>query len=529
MSLTTERDATSPRVASLTSAVPIAIYVLVFLAVVLAIEPWPVGVFQDDGVYAVLAKSLATGHGYRYLNIPGEPLATHYPPGYPLLLALLWKVGPAFPQNVTLFKFANAFLLATAALGFLHLARTRLKLGIWPAALGVLAFTACAPVILLTVMVLSEPLFLALMVPVLIMAERASESGRVRDAVIVALLASVLAMVRTIGLMIVPATLLVMCWRRSWRQALTLGVVTALLMLPWQLWVRAHAGDVSPIYIGKYGSYTAWFTDAVQRHGVGFVRDVAWTNLKNLVAQGWATTATDTLPAPVRNATSVALSFFFGLGLAALGRRAPAIALFVILYLCIVVVWPFAPARFTWGIWPLLGLVFVLAAVTASTWSARAGKLTAYAVLSLLAVGYGGYNWLGASRGWWTQQQMGIANRARPLAEWVQVHTDTNAVLASDDDVLIYLYTGRRTVPNVVFTPEEHMVRQTPAFATASLRRIMATYHPDYVLASSDYGTYAASGLLQASPPELRLVNVLKLGVVLAPVPVPNQTQGGGR
>ena len=79
------------------------------LAIALVAVPnWPVGVFQDDGIYVILGKALATGEGYRYLNLPGAPYATHYPPGYPLFLALLWKVSPQFPQNVGLFTFANA-------------------------------------------------------------------------------------------------------------------------------------------------------------------------------------------------------------------------------------------------------------------------------------------------------------------------------------------------------------------------------------------------------------------------------------
>ena len=71
------------------------------LAVALVAVPnWPAGVFQDDGIYVILGKSLASGQGYRYLNLPGAPYATHYPPGYPLFLALLWKISPQFPQKL---------------------------------------------------------------------------------------------------------------------------------------------------------------------------------------------------------------------------------------------------------------------------------------------------------------------------------------------------------------------------------------------------------------------------------------------
>ena len=57
--------------------VPLLLAALAAVAVVLSIEPFPVGVFQDDGIYTVLAKSLAEGHGDRDLQMPGAPNATH--------------------------------------------------------------------------------------------------------------------------------------------------------------------------------------------------------------------------------------------------------------------------------------------------------------------------------------------------------------------------------------------------------------------------------------------------------------------
>ena len=103
--------------------VPLAIGALVVLVgSATLLSAWPVGVFEDDGIYVVLAKSLATGQGYRYLNLPGAPVAAHYPPGFPLMLAALWTLWPAFPENVALFKLANVILLAVAAVAGYHFA-----------------------------------------------------------------------------------------------------------------------------------------------------------------------------------------------------------------------------------------------------------------------------------------------------------------------------------------------------------------------------------------------------------------------
>src|SRR5687767_14021589 len=116
------------------------------LAIALAAIPnWPAGVFQDDGIYVVLGKALASGEGYRYLNLPGEPYATHYPPGYPLFLALLWKVAPEFPQNVSVFTFANAGFLALAAFAAFRFTRDRLGLSTLGAGMVAIAGSVSVP------------------------------------------------------------------------------------------------------------------------------------------------------------------------------------------------------------------------------------------------------------------------------------------------------------------------------------------------------------------------------------------------
>jgi len=60
---------------------PRLIGALTLVAGVHAIEPLPVGVFYADAQYMILAKSLVTGQGYRFLNLPGAPFGTHFPPG----------------------------------------------------------------------------------------------------------------------------------------------------------------------------------------------------------------------------------------------------------------------------------------------------------------------------------------------------------------------------------------------------------------------------------------------------------------
>ncbi len=46
----------------------------------------------DGAGYAVLAQAWQSGQGYRAIDHPDRPRHAHFPPGYPLVLALAWQV-----------------------------------------------------------------------------------------------------------------------------------------------------------------------------------------------------------------------------------------------------------------------------------------------------------------------------------------------------------------------------------------------------------------------------------------------------
>src|SRR5882757_4013578 len=71
------------------------------------------GYFHDDGIYLVNALSLSSGHGFRTISLPDELFQTKYPFLYPAILAVLWKLFPAFPANVFVFKLLS--MCATGA------------------------------------------------------------------------------------------------------------------------------------------------------------------------------------------------------------------------------------------------------------------------------------------------------------------------------------------------------------------------------------------------------------------------------
>ncbi|HZI40226.1 MAG TPA: hypothetical protein VFD67_00940, partial [Gemmatimonadaceae bacterium] len=184
------------------------------------VAPYPVGIFHDDGVFLVLAKSLANGHGYRYLHLPGAPIATHYPPAYPFLLAFLWTLAPRFPGNLTIILLANAALLGLVAWGSARYLIERLR---WPSfgATGfALVATLSLPLIQLTTVVMSEVFFLALLFPLLTQVERSIDSPRsaIHDVGLGAA-AGALALVRAHGVVLIVAIVFVLATRRDFRRA----------------------------------------------------------------------------------------------------------------------------------------------------------------------------------------------------------------------------------------------------------------------------------------------------------------------
>ncbi|PYQ46549.1 MAG: hypothetical protein DMF78_26130 [Acidobacteria bacterium] len=77
--------------------------------------------WDDSLVYLVGAKSLAEGHGYRLLNLPEAPPLRMYPPAFPAMLSVLWRLSPDYPSNLPLLKSvglvaAAAFALIAASL-----------------------------------------------------------------------------------------------------------------------------------------------------------------------------------------------------------------------------------------------------------------------------------------------------------------------------------------------------------------------------------------------------------------------------
>ena len=488
--------------------VPFAVAALVCLVAVMTITPWPVGAFEDDGIYTVLARSLAMGDGYRLTNLPGSPIGTHYPPGYPFLLSLIWRLNPDFPGNVVLFKFANAVLLSLAAVGTWYFARRRLGMSSLNAGIVGILSTISIVVLFVAGMVLSEPMFLALLMPSLLLAENSAESGDWKSAALAGAVIGVLALVRTLGAIAIPAAAIVLLYRRHVRAAIALCTVSALFVVPWQMWIGIHELAVPPVLMGKYGSYGEWMRTGYAGGGWSFLLEVIQANVRGLVGMvGY-------MAMPVRLEWPRWIAFISVTGAVAYGAlkllpRQPVTAIFFSAYTATVLLWPFDANRFLWAVWPLVIITTWYAASLVLRWKRPGPAPRAFrAVLLLLLVapmvGFFTYN-VRAYRGqWWASIQAQMGERARPIVEWVARNTAPSDVVATEHDLIVHLYTGRRATPVSTFLPAHRIRPVTRVEDLEALRNILELYSPRYVIVGYEQSVASAEALAAESPPVLK-------------------------
>ena len=467
-----------------------------------------VGVFYDDGIYLALARSLAEGHGYRLLYLPGAPGAVHYPLLYPVFLSALWRLDPSFPANVALFKAANAALLGiSAALLVLYL-DGRMVQRTWRLAVLVAAATTVLPLVTVATALFAEPLFLVLLVAACWAGDAAREvevRGRAwRLAAAAGVLAGAAALTRSLGVTAVAAVPLSLFLARRPRSALIAAAAAALCLAPWLLWEAGHRTGVDPALVAGYGTYA------------------------DLVAQaGWATLSPANIGDLLRPVGAVALAPFHGwlrvfLGVPALAlvvagfgsmlRRAPALGWTLLAYCVIVVIWPYGSDRFVWAVWPFLAVAFFAGAeqVMARAAARAVGSLGRWCVaVTVLAVvvGYGYYQVRGYLRGDASRLQQGISATMTELLPWVREATPPDAVVAAEDEAMLWLYAGRRAVPSYVW---RYRGRGDESLGPDSLRAWFDRARVTHVLLSGP-GSEAAptlNQLLGRFPGYLRVVRV---------------------
>ena len=422
-----------------------------------------VGVFYDDGLYAGLARALGTGNGYVHLHLPGAPAAVHYPPLYPVLLAPLFGALPLGAAALAA-KILNLLLAAaSASLVAWHAARTQILgegLPRWLAPAIVGAAAIAIPVLATQAVLFSEPLFAALFAAAIVVADRDPPKPLLAGTfVALALLTRSIAIAAGAG--IVVYLLLV----RRLPRRVAVGVAGPVLAaaLGWGLWVLTHGrgGDIDPALALNYGS----LGNVVAQTGLGAfgasVLDLP--RPLGVLTLGW-------LGVPILYRVFGLAALGVGLyGLALLARRSAA-GWTLIGYLAILAVWPYPADRFLWAVLPWLALAWTAGAVELGRRQPRL-RVAVLALAACVVLGYGLYEVRGFAGRWWGTTARGISANFRELLPAVAALEDS-AVVATDDEALVWLYTGRHAVPFYIWSRRgREVVEPTAAEHRAYLER----------------------------------------------------------
>jgi hypothetical protein len=204
--------------------------------------------------------------------------------------------------------------------------------------------------------------------------------------------------------------------------------------------------------------------------------------------------------------TGVALAALVATAAWRLAARATVTLLFLAGYLAIVLVWPFQPSRFIWGIWPLVLFVVAGGAFAALTWADgfhRVARLVVATAFVWVAVGYTLYEVRAVRGQWWASISRAANRRIEPAVAWTRANTSPTDVIAADDEGAVYLYTGRRAVPVASFTTDHYLADRSPVVeAIEGLEPLLTAFPLSAVLVGSKK-TFDAAQYLASRPSPL--------------------------
>ena len=458
------------------------------------------GEYHDDAIYVSTAKALAEGEGYRLAHLPGAPPQTKYPPLYPALLAVVWKLGPDFPANLPLLK-GLSLLCGASALALAYLFLVRFRYASRATALAATLLTGTGSLFLVfAVVTMAELLFASLTIVALWRVELAlgrppsqpspaAGGGQGGGAFLDGVLLALPYLCRSVGIVFVPAALFLL-WRAR-RPLRWTAAGAAVAMLPWIAWTMTSwmGWGKDPVQ-GYYTDYFGWW---VSLGLPSLARVVLWNGLWTIIgvsslSMEGVSLLLQWLSSAVWTALFVALGLLVLRELGLLLYRGRALAAFVTAYLLLLVVWPWPPQRFLVPLLPLLAALLLRALgrlLDRLPFSAQSRVAPVAWALLLLAnlVAVMGYDPGRAEGRSVAGNQASWAAYDRTF-DWLRRHSDPQDVLLAANDPMVYLYTGRRTLYPIVCPPQT-LFYGLPAPAgpdpEASLRAL-ERHRPAYVV-----------------------------------------------
>ncbi len=450
------------------------------------------GFYHDDAIFWIGAKSLAEGHGYKILSIPGQPFQTKYPPVFSALLALAWKWNPSFPANLPVATLLTWLVLPA----YLLLVRAFLKhYGFSSTEQAVLCLIAglnpfCA---LLSFSLMPELLFTSLLLLSLVLAERCTSVSGMGLSGIVAGLAYLTRAAAMPLLLTVP---LVLVFRKKYQSAMIFTIAMLPAITGWQLWTWHHLSPSHDLVTLYYTNYLGF---QIYNVGLADLPSVVWHNFDALLVGIGKLLLFDLGPIGSKHIERVVAIAAIA-GIARLARRTGQLQypLAALAYSALLLVWHYQPdQRFVFPLYPLLlaGLwmeVRNLLQALRAAWQKRgadrvasvigAGAIAAFAAFFAFTNCYGLFRVIPDLI---AAYQSDLEHR-RPAYQWIAKQLPGSAGVFAYDDPLLFLYTGHPSCglplpPKLLYYDDaaiDRMVRNIPEFARQN--------RLDYLLVTSD-------------------------------------------
>ncbi|MBI4854053.1 MAG: hypothetical protein HY819_19840 [Acidobacteria bacterium] len=496
-----------------------------------------VGLFKDDAWYLLLAQSISSGNGYQLLNFPLLGITPVYPPGMPTVLAFICYLNPKFPENIWLLKsvsIVSMFFLGIMIYYYFQKYRNLAKLP----SLGIALVTVICPafVFLATSTLMSECFFTALQIATILVIEtyvkKASYSKFPYLVLLGAFLASSAFLTRTIGVVIIGASVLFLATKRLWTGVAVFILGVVICILPWTVYKKVTFQEpLNPLVTKQYGVTN--YNDEFWKLRAGSleritVADLPARFLKNIQQISELNIGGMLLPIAFRGAResgeevlgmtgvmdgnlgtkvfSWTFAIIIALGFALSLRSGLTLAeLVVLMSLTLIIAWPWLPFRFILTLFPFLVFYALTTFQQLQLWLSKIKNLVSFNdewliakifLLFLLIVSF--YDHLGYIQAKKQtnpkdQPQWIYLNRVYlEMFTYINEKTPIDSVITTDNPALVFLYTKRKTLVvterdfeafNVKYLVKTEInLPKTTVLGTSILGKKLLYHNPDFNL-----------------------------------------------
>ncbi len=425
--------------------VPVIILLAMFLALGILRLDREIS-FYDEGVYVINAKSLAMGAGYRNLSLPGAPPQGKYPPFFPFLLSIVWRMLPDFPDNLVALK-ALVLLMAVAflvvAYSYLRKFRRLDSLD----SLAVVAIIGLNPFFLLfaTLATSDIPYALLSLLALYLYEQSSSNDGGVIFGLM--LVVGVLAfLTRTAGMFLLAAIIADLTRQRRFRRAITAATMSGVVVGLWLLWSQWASSAYAQFADGVRENYVGYSAMISVADLISQLPQIIIVNLR-LLLHGWQLFLFPWLPL----IAGVLLPPVVYLFLRHFRPRLRVEELYCALYLLTILLIPYPDTpRYFLAISPFLiayfitGLRSFVCKEVCRSWPEWRARRMAYLFvggLTLVTLV------VDVSPSWGHDQQRtdGMVEFHRML-DWINQNVPPEGILVGDYDPAYYLFTGRKSI-----------------------------------------------------------------------------------